>query len=129
MLYIFGAALRQTRVMLQPNALSCVTQLEFFEIITCCAVTSSHSHSVIYLLLQAITGPQLQFYDLIARHPGSMHDSRIFDKSRARVLYETRRVPGLLLGDAGYACVPYLMTPLANPGALGSPEARYATLL
>ncbi|KAH9367260.1 hypothetical protein HPB48_013617 [Haemaphysalis longicornis] len=104
-------------------------QLEFFEIITCYGVTSSHPHTGIYLLFQAVTGPQLPFYDLIARHPGSWHDSRIFDKSRARVLYETKRVPGLLLGDAGYACVPYLMTPLADPGAPGSPEARYATLL
>ncbi|KAG0445488.1 hypothetical protein HPB47_014647 [Ixodes persulcatus] len=73
----------------------------------------------------AITGPQLQFYDIVASWPGSVHDSRIFDNSRARVLYEHQRVPGVLLGDAGYACTTYLMTPLATPGAAKSPEERY----
>ncbi|CAN7995810.1 unnamed protein product [Ixodes hexagonus] len=75
--------------------------------------------------VQAITGPQLQFFDIVARRPGSVHDSRIFDNSRARVLYERQRVPGLLLGDAGYACMSFLMTPLSNPGAANSPEGRY----
>ncbi|XP_064458513.1 putative nuclease HARBI1 [Ornithodoros turicata] len=75
--------------------------------------------------VQAITGPRLQFYDLVASWPGSVHDSRIFDNSRARVLYEHHRVPGVLLGDAGYACTTFLMTPLANPGAKDSPEGWY----
>ncbi|KAG0422548.1 hypothetical protein HPB47_001635 [Ixodes persulcatus] len=71
----------------------------------------------------AITGPQLQFFDLLASWPGSVHDSRIFDNSRARVLYEQHRVPGLLLGDAGYGCMPFLMTPLSSPVAEKTPEA------
>uniref|UniRef100_A0A6B0V8K9 Putative nuclease harbi1 n=1 Tax=Ixodes ricinus TaxID=34613 RepID=A0A6B0V8K9_IXORI len=75
--------------------------------------------------VQAITGPQLQFFDLVASWPGSVHDSRIFDNSRARVLYEHRRVPGLLLGDAAYACMSFLLTPLSSPGAANSPEGRY----
>ncbi|XP_049524227.1 putative nuclease HARBI1 [Dermacentor silvarum] len=73
--------------------------------------------------VQGITGPDLQFYDVVASWPGSAHDSRIFDCSRARVLYETGIVPGILLGDMGYACRPYLMTPLKDP-AQGSPEYR-----
>ncbi|CAN7945796.1 unnamed protein product [Ixodes hexagonus] len=75
--------------------------------------------------VQAITGPQLQIFDLVASWPGSVHDSRIFDSSRARVLYEHQRVPGLLLGDAGYACMSFLLTPLTSPGAANSPEGRY----
>lgn len=74
-----------------------------------------------YLLLQAITGPQLQIFDLVASWPGSVHDSRIFSNSRANVLYEEALVPGVLLGDLGYACLPFLMTPLADPGGVGSP--------
>ncbi|KAG0429422.1 hypothetical protein HPB47_023654 [Ixodes persulcatus] len=71
----------------------------------------------------AITGPQLQFFNLLASWPGSVHDSRIFDNSRARVLYEQHRVPGLLLWDAAYGCMPFLMTPLSSPVAEKTPEA------
>lgn len=82
--------------------------------------------SKLYLstFFQAITGPKLQFFDLIASWPGSVHDSRIFDNSRARVRFETKRLPGVLLGDAGYACMPFLLTPLANAGPANSPEGR-----
>ncbi|KAH7981391.1 hypothetical protein HPB49_023647 [Dermacentor silvarum] len=53
---------------------------------------------------RGITGPDQQFYDVVASWPGSAHDSRIFDSSCARVLYETGAIPGILLGDMGYAC-------------------------
>ncbi|KAL1467773.1 hypothetical protein MTO96_041939 [Rhipicephalus appendiculatus] len=76
--------------------------------------------------VQGITGPDLQFYDVVASWPGSAHDSRIFDSSRARVVYETGAVAGILLGDMGYACRSYLMTPLKDPQR-GSPEYRQAT--
>ncbi|CAN8020844.1 unnamed protein product, partial [Ixodes persulcatus] len=74
--------------------------------------------------VQAVTGPQLQFYDVVVSWPGSVHDSRIFDNSRVRVLYEERRVPGVLLGDMGYACFFFLMTPLADPGPPNTPRGR-----
>ncbi|KAH7968614.1 hypothetical protein HPB52_010132 [Rhipicephalus sanguineus] len=76
--------------------------------------------------VQGITGPDLQFYDVVASWPGSAHDSRIFDSSRARVMYETGAITGILLGDMGYACRSYLMTPLKDPQR-GSPEYRQAT--
>ncbi|XP_065290566.1 putative nuclease HARBI1 [Dermacentor albipictus] len=75
--------------------------------------------------VQAITGPQLEFFDLVASWPGSAHDSRIFDNSSARARYEEGAIPGVLLGDMGYACRPYLMTPIKNPGSTDSPEYRY----
>ncbi|KAH7937853.1 hypothetical protein HPB49_016750 [Dermacentor silvarum] len=65
--------------------------------------------------VQAVTGPELQFLDVVASWPGSVHDSRIFSNSRVMVLYEQKAVPGILLGDQGYACLPYLMPPLRNP--------------
>ncbi|XP_037520859.1 putative nuclease HARBI1 [Rhipicephalus sanguineus] len=73
--------------------------------------------------VQAITGPRLQFFDVVASWPGSNHDSRIFDNSHARVRYEQGDVPGLLLGDMGYACRRYLMTPLKDPE--NAAEFRY----
>ncbi|KAH6944048.1 hypothetical protein HPB50_001421 [Hyalomma asiaticum] len=70
----------------------------------------------------AITGPQLQFFDLVASWPGSAHDSRIFDNSWARVQYE--RGTGILLGDKGYPCRSYLMTPFRDRGTKDSPQHR-----
>ncbi|KAH7978004.1 hypothetical protein HPB49_004149 [Dermacentor silvarum] len=46
---------------------------------------------------RGITGPDLQFYDVVASWPRPAHDSRIFDSSRARVLYKTGAIPGILL--------------------------------
>ncbi|CAN7976471.1 unnamed protein product [Ixodes persulcatus] len=77
------------------------------------------------LKVQAITGPQLQFFDVVASWPGSVHDSRIFDNCRARVLYVRAVMPGVLLGDMGYACTPFLMTPLADPGTTDGPGYKY----
>ncbi|KAG0442235.1 hypothetical protein HPB47_015755 [Ixodes persulcatus] len=66
--------------------------------------------------------PSSRFMTLWPSWPGFVHDSRIFDNSRTRVLYEHQRVPGVLLGEAGYACTTDLMTPLVSPGAAKSPE-------
>ncbi|XP_070380697.1 putative nuclease HARBI1 [Dermacentor albipictus] len=73
--------------------------------------------------VQAITGPELQFFVLVASWPGSVHDSRIFADSRVMALYEQRAVPSVLLVDQGYACLPFLMTPLRDPRT--GPEKRY----
>ncbi|XP_075722930.1 putative nuclease HARBI1 isoform X1 [Rhipicephalus microplus] len=67
------------------------------------------------LNVQDITGPELQFFDVVASWPGSVHDSRIFTNSRVMALYKQKAVPGVLFGDQGYACLPFLMTPLKNP--------------
>ncbi|KAG0416254.1 hypothetical protein HPB47_006571 [Ixodes persulcatus] len=74
--------------------------------------------------VQAVTDPQLRFYDVVVSWPGSVHDSRIFDNSRVRVLDEEPRVPGVLLGDMGYACFFFLMTPLADPAPVNTPRGR-----
>lgn len=54
--------------------------------------------------------------DIVVRHPGSNHDSVIFDRSALRVRMETGNIPGLLIGDNGYACRHYLLTPVLQPG-------------
>ena len=52
----------------------------------------------------------------MARWPGSAHDSHIFRTSAiGRQLEGSGLTDGVLLGDSGYACSPYLMTPYFNP--------------
>ena len=75
------------------------------------------------LNIQAITGPQLQIFDIVIRWPGSTHDSRIFDNSAAKVRLESGELQGILLGDAGYKQTSYLYTPVSTPQS--EPEARY----
>ncbi|XP_070386061.1 putative nuclease HARBI1 [Dermacentor albipictus] len=70
---------------------------------------------VFWINVQAVTGPELQFFDIVAGWPGSVHDSRIFENSRVMTSYEQGTVSGMLLGDQGYACLPYHMPPLKYP--------------
>jgi len=51
----------------------------------------------------------------VVRWPGAVHDSTIFDNSQIRALFETGRMDGCLVGDGGYACRQYMLTPLLNP--------------
>ncbi|XP_066596249.1 putative nuclease HARBI1 [Prorops nasuta] len=65
--------------------------------------------------VQAIVNSRLELLDLVARWPGSTHDVTIFDNSRIKSRFESGEFEnGLLLGDSGYACMPYLLTPLQN---------------
>lgn len=54
--------------------------------------------------------------DIVAHWRGSTHDSRIFNECRLKQRFEELEFKGRLLGDAGYACSPYLFTPVLNPG-------------
>lgn len=58
----------------------------------------------------------MEMLDIVVRHPGSTHDSVIFDRSSLRVFCERGEMGGMLLGDNGYPCRPYLLTPVINPG-------------
>lgn len=57
----------------------------------------------------------MKFLDIVPEWPGSQHDSRIFQNSRIHMRYVEREQNGILLGDAGYPSLPFLITPLANP--------------
>jgi len=53
--------------------------------------------------------------DVVARWPGSVHDSTIFDNCRLRAFFESNQSEGCLVGDGGYACRRYMLTPINNP--------------
>lgn len=58
------------------------------------------------------------FTNVVAKWPGSTHDSHIFRTSTVSCQMEQGGYgldDGLLLGDSGYACSPYLMTPYTQP--------------
>lgn len=65
-----------------------------------------------------------KFINIVAKWPGSTHDSHIFRTSNIHhQLEETNFENGVLIGDSGYACLPYLMTPYPEP--VTQPERRY----
>lgn len=64
---------------------------------------------------QGIVNHKRKFINFITGWPGSTHDNRIFNNSRICMEFERGRHQGLLVGDSGYACRPFLMTPLLNP--------------
>lgn len=75
------------------------------------------------LNIQAICGPDLLFYNIVSRWPGSVHDAKIFENSRIHDALQDGLLPGHLLGDSGYANRKYLLTPLLSPN--NPQEERY----
>lgn len=66
--------------------------------------------------MQAVTDANGCFTNAVCRWPGSTHDSTIFNNSRLCASLEAQNVRGVLLGDNGYQCRRYLLTPFLNPG-------------
>ncbi|XP_011168112.2 putative nuclease HARBI1 [Solenopsis invicta] len=64
---------------------------------------------------EAVAEPQREILDLVVRHPGSTHDAVIFDRSGLRCRFELGHLDEILLGDNGYACRRYLLTPVLRP--------------
>lgn len=74
--------------------------------------------------VQAACTANLKVVDLVARWRGSVHDSTIFNNSRLRARFENGEFErSFLLGDSGYPCRNYLLTPLLNPST--EAESRY----
>ena len=65
---------------------------------------------------QGVMGPDGRFLNIVARWPGSTHDSFIWkNSSLAREMSARRITGGWLLGDSAYALMPWLLTPVQNP--------------
>lgn len=75
--------------------------------------------------VQLISDQRGYVMDVVARWPGSVHDSTILDNSRIRAILETSPLDGYLIGDGGYPCRRYLLTPLSNPAT--EAQLRYNT--
>lgn len=78
------------------------------------------------LNVQAIVGPRMEFLDIVPEWPGSQHDSRIFQNSRIYMRYIRRELTGILIGDNGYPCLPFLLTPVLN--AVTDEQVAYNTI-
>ncbi|XP_063316983.1 putative nuclease HARBI1 [Pelmatolapia mariae] len=58
-----------------------------------------------------------------AKWPGSVHDSQIFRECTLSTKFGHGEFTGYLLGDRGYPCLPYLLTPYPDPEP--GPQQRY----
>ncbi|XP_061193223.1 putative nuclease HARBI1 [Saccostrea echinata] len=71
------------------------------------------------LNIQAVCDHEGRFTNVNASWPGSVHDAHIFRTSQIRTYMEDEDKGGfdhgILLGDSGYACRPFLLTPYLNP--------------
>lgn len=76
------------------------------------------------LNVQAACDHSLKIRNIVARWPGSAHDSIIFQNSQLKAIFDSERMENsLILGDGGYASERYLMTPLGEPET--DAERRY----
>ncbi|KAG8176811.1 hypothetical protein JTE90_013441 [Oedothorax gibbosus] len=75
--------------------------------------------------VQTIISADLVIENVVARWPGSAHDSTIFNNSSAVARLQSSTVlrKHHLIGDSGYANQPCLLTPLLNPSTPA--EERY----
>ncbi|RMX42187.1 hypothetical protein pdam_00024715 [Pocillopora damicornis] len=70
-----------------------------------------------YFIKWPLTHDECMFTDVVTRWPGRSHESHIFRTSNiCTYLQNNHRSPdnGALLGDSGYTCSPFLMTPFAT---------------
>jgi hypothetical protein len=51
---------------------------------------------------------------IVAKWRGSAHDSRIWANSYLKEQFENNQKKGILLGDSGYPCSHYMLTPLLH---------------
>ncbi|XP_064464165.1 putative nuclease HARBI1 [Ornithodoros turicata] len=75
--------------------------------------------------VQLIVATDCRILDVVANWPGSTHDSRILRDSNIGREFERGVHTGLLLGDSGYPCKRWLMTPFLQPR--DRPQANYNT--
>ena len=71
------------------------------------------NHKQFYSInVQAVCDSDAFITNIVAHWPGSTHDSRIFDNSNIADKLRDGVLDSILLGDSGYACQAYLLTPI-----------------
>ncbi|XP_052065184.1 putative nuclease HARBI1 isoform X2 [Mytilus californianus] len=90
----------------------CFSHSNYFHFHSSVNLHLGHKSRILYGL--PITG---KFTNINANWPGSSHDSHIFRTSQVCTYMEQNGgwANGVLLGDSGYPCRPFLMTPYQNP--------------
>ena len=84
-----------------------------------CAPLGEHEYAYINrkgfhsLNIQLICDSHFLIRNVVARWPGSCHDSRILQESAVWDMFE-QHATGVLLGDSGYPQKTWLMTPYRN---------------
>ena len=73
--------------------------------------------------VQYIVDANYKIINVVARWPGSTHDSRILENSEVGRMFERGELQGIILGDSGYPQRPWLMTPFRTPNT--RPERAY----
>lgn len=79
------------------------------------------------LNVQMVCDPAFKITSICCNWPGATHDNRIFKMSSLCHQFERGDHDGLLLGDSGYQCRPFVMTPFINP--VNQNEKRYNNAL
>ncbi|CAJ1078313.1 putative nuclease HARBI1 [Xyrichtys novacula] len=77
-------------------------------------VDRRNNHS---LNVQMICNSKLLITNMEAKWPGGVHDARILRESHLAQRLAQGGFEGVLLGDRGYPCLPYLLTPYPEPRA------------
>ncbi|XP_035278886.1 putative nuclease HARBI1 [Anguilla anguilla] len=74
---------------------------------------------------QVVFDTSYNIFDICAKWPGATHDSRILQESGLRQLFERHHVPAgcHLVGDSGYPCRTWLLTPYIHPQS--GPQFNY----
>ena len=65
--------------------------------------------------VQVVADHNMIIRHLVARWPGSTHDSFIWENSSIRDSFHNGHREGIILGDSGYPLRPYLLTPVSRP--------------
>ncbi|XP_037876380.1 putative nuclease HARBI1 [Bombyx mori] len=90
------------------------SDIELFEMMLDFDADSDIVH--VSINVQVVCNALLIFQNVVARWPGSTHDATIFNHSDLKDHCEHGGLGNRwLLGDSGYPCKPYLLTPLINP--------------
>ncbi|XP_071232722.1 putative nuclease HARBI1 isoform X1 [Salvelinus alpinus] len=65
--------------------------------------------------VQMVCNADCVISNVVAKWPGSVHDSRVFRASEIYQCLSQGEFSGVLLGDRGYGCQPFLLTPFTDP--------------
>lgn len=73
--------------------------------------------------VQLVVDSHCRIIDVVARWPGGTHDARMLANSSVAERFDSGDYTGVLFGDSGYPCRPWLMTPFRTTDTPG--KKRY----